>query len=384
MPLIHKQLTKISRLSGFATENAKAGQIVKLLCRGFVNSDDSAFYTYIDGITGVYLSKAGINEQFVSNILILHHVDLSVDIFINELPIAVEFLSKRSVNKGEQVFGNDIADIRRLRFPKIEIKDSDHIIFIFKVGWRFGLFFDFAYDGKSDYKVDTEKLYHDLGSYYKKLIYRYLYKTIQNSAQFTEMLNDGWFPYVELLGTDFKKLSEAYLNKFILPDAINKLIASFTPERIEKITNRWWRNSIYSDKKKLLDSGIASYLQNNDAGFIACIKILYSEIEGILGYLYLNDKKRYTVKTDELLEHLKEKGFARTRSVDPLFLPDSFEIFLQDYLFPRFNVIKGEIKLSRHTSGHGVAEPEEYTKARALQAILILDHISFFIPPDRK
>lgn len=379
----HNKLKHVPKMLGFAVENAKPEQLVKLLCRTFVTSDQADFYTYIEVITSSYLSKAGFGEPFISNFLILHHEDFSVDVYVNDIPVAVEFLSKRSVKKGEKVFESDIADIRRLRFQDIKIKSTDHVIFGFKYGWRFGLFFDFSYDGKPENKLKLAKLYFDLGYYYKQLTHHYLYQVVKNSVQFSEMQNDGWFPYVELLGADYRELSKAYQNKFSYPEILNKLLTSFTKERVEKITSKWWKNTLFLKKKVLLQAGINPYLIDTDEGFINCIKNLYPEIEGILGYLLYEDTKSYGVKSSKLLSHLKNKGLKRTGSKDPLIFPEFFTAFLQSYLFPQFDLVKNNIGLSRHTSGHGVAEAEAYTKVRALQAILILDQIFFYLPPKK-
>lgn len=384
MPLIHKRLINVRRMAGYATRNVKTGETVELLCRSFITSDDDVFfYKFINSLTNTYFVKTGISEPFVSNFLILHHDDLSVDIYLNDLPIVVEFLSKRSVNKGENVSEKDIADIKRLRFHEIEIKETDHIFFCFKYGWRFGYYFDCACGTKSTYKIDLDKMYLDFGSYFKKLVYHYLFKVISNSAQFLEMQNDGWFPYLEILGTDYKKLSEAYENKFNVQEVNETLINSFDKARITRITSKWWSNPLYAEKRKLLEAGINSYLRENEDGFIASIKILFSEIEGILSYLLLKDTKSYIPKSNQLIAHLKEIGAQRTGSTDPLFFPGFFSDFLKSYLFPQFDLIKNNIGLSRHTSGHGIAKPESYTKIKALHAILILNQIYFFIPPNK-
>jgi hypothetical protein len=52
---------------------------------------------------------------------------------------------------------------------------------------------------------------------------------------------------------------------------------------------------------------------------------------------------------------------------------------LKDAIFPKFDLEKGEIVLSRHTSSHGIAKVEDYSKIRAIQMILILDQLYFYI-----
>jgi hypothetical protein len=43
---------------------------------------------------------------------------------------------------GEVVSQEDIADIRRKKFPNIALAPTDKVIYCFKTGWRFGLIFD--------------------------------------------------------------------------------------------------------------------------------------------------------------------------------------------------------------------------------------------------
>lgn len=379
--MFHKKLLTVHRMSGFAVENGKSGDIIKVLCRSFVTSDENDFYNYVDAFVGSYLRPFGILDDFVHNFLILHHADLSADVYVNDLPINIECLSKRSVEKGEYVYENDIADLRRLRFEGIEIKKTDNIIFCFKKGWRFGLFFDLTCVGNSETVIDVNKLYFDLGSYYKKLFFHHLFGIVESGSHFEEMKKDGWFPYVELLSSDYAELSNAYTNKFNFSENISKLLNKFTKERIEKVSSRWWKNPIFAEKKTLIETGIDGYLQDTQKGYISCIKTLYSEIEGILAFLYLGDTKKYTNSSSKLLNLLKEKGFSRTRGYNSALLPDIFCDYLQNYLFPQFDLLNGAVALSRHTSSHGVADACTYTKEKALQAILILDQIYFFLPP---
>ena len=67
--------------------------------------------------------------------------------------------------------------------------------------------------------------------------------------------------------------------------------------------------------------------------------------------------------------------------IRPIFIYN-YAIFLQylkEVVFANFDVNQGKVDLSRHSSSHGVAEVEKYTKERALQMILILDQIFFYL-----
>jgi hypothetical protein len=61
-----------------------------------------------------------------------------------------------------------------------------------------------------------------------------------------------------------------------------------------------------------------------------------------------------------------------------------FPTIIYDYLnitiFNNFNpLLNGKIDLSRHSTSHGVANAEDYTKIKALQAILTLDQLYFYL-----
>ncbi|MBN2410828.1 hypothetical protein JXQ31_03985, partial [candidate division KSB1 bacterium] len=74
-----------------------------------------------------------------------------------------------------------------------------------------------------------------------------------------------------------------------------------------------------------------------------------------------------------------EKGRIKADSDLSLFFPEAFFKYLSESIFPQFDIEKDNITLSRHTSSHGVAKAEDYNQERALQMILILDQIFFYI-----
>jgi hypothetical protein len=134
------------------------------------------------------------------------------------------------------------------------------------------------------------------------------------------------------------------------------------------------------DKKAILESGIHSYLSDDAEGFIACIKILLTEIEGIVRLHYFKETgKGKDVHIPNLINHVFDKGNIKTGSEESLFFPRDFLYYLKEAIFPQFDLERGDIALSRHTSSHGVAKAEDYSKIRAVQMILILDQLYFYL-----
>ncbi|HNX10582.1 MAG TPA: hypothetical protein PKI61_00335 [bacterium] len=377
----------VEDLAGFTVENAKGGDPIKILTRASLTSDDLSFYKYLELISNIFLNKKLIQIDCVYQFLILIHKDLSADLYINDFGIAVEVRTKRSVEAGEVVTLDDIADIRKVKFSDIEIKDSDKVIYCFKVGWRFGLFFDLTQrlqpagitQPVATEKLDIEKMYVSIGDLRRYLSFYHIYKALESKEQFDEMMKDGWFPFVEIIAGEYKNLRELYQNKFDFENRIKTIVDSFVDKRIQRITEKWWKNQIFSDKKSLIEAGVNAYLRNNQEGFVHCINTLYPQVEGILRKLYQAETgKGNGVKSPELISYIIKKAKIKSGSDYSLLLPLPFLEYLKDVVFSNFNIETGKTEMSRNTSGHGIAEVNQYTKERALQLILILDQIYFY------
>ena len=44
---------------------------------------------------------------------------------------------------------------------------------------------------------------------------------------------DGWFPFIRLMGGDYRKLAKIYENRFDFENSINKFIDSFNQNKID-------------------------------------------------------------------------------------------------------------------------------------------------------
>lgn len=225
------------------------------------------------------------------------------------------------------------------------------MIYCFKVGWKFGLFFDLD---RQD-KLDADATWLALGKLYRELSFQYIYEVLKTGTQFEEMTKDGWFPFIELLGWQYKALSEAYRDRFDFENRIEAVVGSFSRVTIERITGKWWNNRIFQDKRKLLQAGINAYLRIDHEGYINCIKTLLTEAEGIIRLQYFNDiGKSNEVKM--LLTHLLERGKTKTGSDDSLLLPLPFRDYLLNVVFSNFDLATGQINLSRNSSSHGLPQ----------------------------
>lgn len=373
----HIYLKKVPFMDGFfVVEDMPPGAFGWKLTRAFVCSDDPAFYRYCDEISKVFLNSYFVDA--INHYLILIHSDLSADVYVNEFPIQIKILAKRDVKASEPIGSSAIADIAELRFPGIDIKENDCVIFCFKKGWKFGLFFDFfPADRKS--VLDIKRLSHDLGGYYRYLAFQELYLILKDEPLFEAMFVDGWFPFIQLLGGDFEELAACYKHKSDFPNNVDRFLNRFDKERIKTFVNRWWKNLLFNGKQKILEAGIEAYLLGTEAGYINCVKTLYSEIDGIVRMRYVDEKKKKNPNFQELVEYVKQKAEGKFGPRESLGFSDVFYRYLNEVVFRNFDLTTGQIDLSRHSALHGVADQTKYTRTRAIQAILILDQMFFYL-----
>jgi hypothetical protein len=175
-------LDEVQYIDGFSPTNVEKGHYFWLLTRAMTTSDETEFYKYIEQLSNTIFNKVGIFPNAIYQYLLLIHDDLSADLYVNDFPVWIKIMVKRDVKELEVIKHEDIADIQRLKFPNIKIVKTDKVIYCFKVGWKFGLFFDLGRE------LDLDAMELDLGTLYRNLSFQYVYEVLQNEAQFEEMV----------------------------------------------------------------------------------------------------------------------------------------------------------------------------------------------------
>ncbi len=389
---MHHHFDSVDPIDGITVENtqveANETVTVRLLTRAQLTSDSPEFHIYTESFCGLFLYPKNIFIDSVSQFLVVIHVDQTADLYVNDFPVTIEVTPKKDMNLGEILMLSDIADTRKVSFPSVSISETDKIIYCFKVGWRFGLFFDIATrtdisnnenSGEGE-KLDIEGMKTSIGDIHRYLTYYSVFQIMASEPLFQELVKDGWFPFIEILSGEYKVLGEIYKNKLGFENRISETLNGFTEARVRKIIARWWTKPVFSEKKVIIEAGINAYLQNTPDGCINSIKNLLTEIEGVLRRIFhIETGIGNGIKSHKLVSHIIEKARRKTGSNITLFLPESFLEYLQNVVFANFDVEKGDFDLSRNSASHGVASDEQYTRSRALQAILILDQIYYYI-----
>jgi hypothetical protein len=299
------------------------------------------------------------------------HKDNSAELWVDSAAVNLNIILKRDAKAGQAIFETDIVDVTGMDFPAVEIGETDRVICLFREGWRFGLLFDFNPDGA----FDRAAMRGALGMLYRTMRYRHLYDALTEKPVFKRLVAAGWFPFAEIITSEFNDLLDECEAGFELDKPETKLIETFDRARLDAVFTRWMFKPHFAKKEALLRVAIDAFLARQP---ITTIKIILTEIEGVLAEAYKAvHHKRPKLKT--LLAFAVQSAKEKTGAPDTLMFPEAFAEYLQMQTFADFDP-EGPIPEagSRHAVGHGAADSESYTMARALQAILTLDQLAFY------
>jgi hypothetical protein len=359
-------------LSGVTAEAALPGASVKVWTRASMTSDQAVFHRVAPNLLSVlrhHVATAGEHPALdrASMILLVIKTSGFGELWVDTAAVATEARFKRNLPALSVVMESDIADITGMWFPSTDISAQDQIIVIFREGFRFGLFFDFNPGGC----LNIENAKRDLGTMFRKLRYADLYAVLANEITLTRVIAAGWFPFIEILGGEFKALSDACEAGFSPVSAETSLINNFSHDRLDQMFERWMTKQHLKEKEAILRPGMEAYKRGE---WVTCVKIILTEIEGVIAEAYFAATANRTRKIATLLDFTVDAAISRAGGKDTLFFPIEFAEYLRKYTYADSDIQSA----SRHAVGHGRAKSEDYSPVRALQALLTLDQFAFY------
>jgi len=369
---------KDTDLVGIALEPAKAGEKVRIARRGFhTDYGGDFFFNCLDKISSLFLtewlSKHKLKESKISNALIFIDRSRNSEVFIN-CPTFMEVTMKESSQNNKLIRREDISDIHKVFFSGVHQRSDCAVIYIFTEKWRRGIYFDFLpIDLKSpSFSGDLNFLF---GSCYAYLIFPEIYRYEENPDLKLKLYSSGWFPFIRILGRPFTEIFNALQNDLEISEIEDKIISSIDEEAIHEMLKRWITNQLFEKRESFLKKGIEEYFEKD---YISAIHVLFPCIEGIINDLSFQAE----IKGDSG-EKLTTKLVMYLKSQNPetrLLLPNNFKEYLINSYFAKFDKNSEDIDLSRHSLAHGAAiDINDYSQVRSLQAILILDQLSYYV-----
>jgi hypothetical protein len=291
-------------------------------------------------------------------------------VYVNELRVIAQMMAKRDLAAGEAVMDDDIADISRIRFEGVDIPPDAAFMYGFSVGWRKGLFYDFAPLHPNDEKPRDFDVEVQLGQCLAYLIFQDRLKIPE--AAWGNLFAQGWFPFVGLRNELVRELANYAREGWNIDELIPK-ISQDVEASCDKWQTSWAKRKFFSDHSDILSKAIDRF---RAADYVSAVAILYPQIEGVMRTYHRFTRPGVSQRQDSLVETVVSSadGDAAPRM---LLLPEKFRRYLTDIYFCSFDPADPH-GLSRHTVAHGVAPPDAFSEKAALIGLLILDQLSYY------
>ena len=81
---------KVEDMAGFVAKPGKPGDMIPVLVRAHLTSDEIDFYNYIEQISRIYLNTVKISADHVFQFILISHQDLSADLHVNDFAVNVK------------------------------------------------------------------------------------------------------------------------------------------------------------------------------------------------------------------------------------------------------------------------------------------------------
>lgn len=370
------RFVNVEPLAGFVKGAAKPGQGVQVWTNLALTSDELLFHRLVknfDAVINYMAQQAGtiVNLRSANTVLLVLRPDATAELWLDTAAVGVRCAVKRNIAAGAMVFEQDIVDVTGMYFPCVSFGDADKVLCLFRQDWCFG----FAFDMNPDGKLNLEAFTTTLGTLYRELRYKHLYDALNNPTILDRLLTSGWFPFAEIITTEFKDLLQHCEAGFDVAEIEDGIVANFDSARLQRILERWVAKAHFAARADLLKAAIDAFGNNEP---IAVIKILLTEIEGALNDAHRAACGGQSARLKDLLAFAEASAERKAGGANTLLFPREFGRYLREHTFANFDPITQTGSAgSRHAVGHGAAPQESYTMPRALQAILTFDQLAF-------
>jgi len=358
--------------AGISAESCKSGEQVSVIQSEFTSSEDGdIFINRLEQLLSSLFNKVTeqhqtiIVQSSIDNMLAILRRDKTATIYINA-PMKALMQVKKSVNAGQVIYRNDIANVRKLVFQDIEIPDDIGVMVLFSVGWRKGFFYDLVPLSDKNMKRDYD-LSQLLGGYYAYLSFQERFKI--SDAEWESLLRNGWFPFITLNNDLINSIINHNREGWNIDDLLPK-IQEDVLKRLPDGLKAWANIKAFALHMDFI-SKAAEHYQKNDP--ISCISVLFPRIEGIMReFQSIKGQPGKASQKDLACTVLYPDVNPKDHQFSPL-LPLRFHQYLTEVYFANFGPT-----LSRNTVAHGLATKDNFNLKGSTLGFLILDQLSYY------
>jgi len=361
--------------AGVCVEAVRNGGTAKVCAIEFVSEEDGdILIERLEGFGSDILAKLPANPPIqpkqVQHLLAIIRRDGTATVYVNELNTVGMMQVKRDLKKGDGVFADDIADVHRLEFEGLTIPKDAGILYIFAVGWRRALFYDFLPLLPKNQKEREYDIGAQLAQFYAYLMFQRRFKI--TDQEWKNLFDGQWFPFITLKEATIRNLISYATNCWPLDD-LAEAIAQEVRDILPSLLARWKTAPGFTDHMPFLEKAVERYISKD---FMSTAAILYPRIEGLLRSHQNQTDPTAPASQKGLSESATKKAESERHANTPL-LPAKFREYLKSVYFAAFDPSAPKIRVSRNSVGHGVAAAEECSLKASTISLLLVDQLCY-------
>jgi hypothetical protein len=358
--------------AGFAVDAAQPGEQMLVQTSGFhTSSEGETFIRMLEGLSQHVTQNGSTQPSDIHHFLIVAGPEGKLNIYVNELEITSKIQARHSKQAGEVVWSTDIADIVEVNIG-VDIPTDHGMCLFLSVGWRQGLYFDFA-------PLSPERKPRDypigpvLGAAWCVLMFQGRFSLTEDQWQW--LIAQKMFLFIGLSPHLLEQMITHAEKKWAL-DRLNDQVTACAKAVGPEIEDLAKGSSLFQPHVAALKIGL-KHFDVGDA--FSAASILYPAVEGILRRHYASRNSENYPRQARLLEDAKRAG-QTGRHAYCLLLIERFDTFLRQIIFGDFDW-KNPTGISRHTIGHGVVDPEQCDEVSVARVVLTIHHLLFSLSP---
>ena len=358
--------------AGYLLSSVKEGEEAQIAYREFTSTEDGQYFIQrLEGLPNDILQRlpSQISPSQVDHLLAICRRDGKADVYVNELDIHMNIRLARSMKAGEEVLKGDIVDIEDIKLG-VQIPDDAGVLFLFSVGWRKGLFYDFEPIGGPDPTLRQYDISAVLGQVYCHVTFQERFSI--SDAEWDALFSAQWFPFMGLSYNMIDTLISHIRSGWNLDENLDDIVSE-TKSRAAQMLDSWRKHASFMPHIDILERAVERF---QDDDYMSCTGLLFPRIEGILRTHHASLGTQSPPSPNNLTESAVASKIGNDKS---LLLPHRFSNYLQDVYFAHFNPNIPDINVSRHSVAHGVAAAEKFNQKSAVIGILTIHQLFYFL-----
>jgi len=362
--------------AGYAVGHHRGGEKAAVQYLEFTSSEDGQhFIQRLEGFPDEILRKLAaqqvtVRPSEVDHILAIFRRDKTATVYLNEVPQVLGIRISKPIKKGDAVYKDDIVDIANFDLGEITIPDDCGVLFLFSLGWRKGLFYDFGpiVGECTPRNYGCEKLF---GQYHSHVYFQERFAI--PDGVWDALFESQWFPFSALKHSTVESLINHARAGWDIDDLLDQVVAEVNA-KCDTLLAAWEGHKVFSQHIDVLKKAV-EHFRNED--YLSCTGLLYPRIEGIL-----RSNLAETTRDKPNQSNLSAGAVsAKTQDPKSLLLPHKFEHYLKEVYFANFNPNDEDIKVSRHSVSHGTASSANFNEKAAVLGILTVHHLFYCFEP---